>query len=150
MKMKTADDIKVQSERYKDWQPRIRLFCCQCAGGGSALDLEAPEGIRVEFVPCTGKVDIPRLAKAFEGGDDGICIIGCPPDGCKMAEGSLRATSRVTFVHKLLDEIGIEGARIEIVLPGSAAEALDEAVRAFHNKVLQLGPSTLGLVNAQK
>jgi coenzyme F420-reducing hydrogenase delta subunit len=104
MKMKTADDIKVQSERYKDWQPRIRLFCCQCAGGGAALRMDMPDEFLSEFVPFTSKIDLQHLLKTFEGGADAVFIIGCPPGECKMAEGNLRAEIRAAGARRMLDE----------------------------------------------
>lgn len=146
--MKTIRDIETHNERHGDWQPQIRMFCCQEAGGGAALDYEAPEEFVSEIVPCAGMIDVTRLVKAFEGGCDAICIVGCPPDDCEMVEGSIRATRRAMVVRRLLDEIGIGGDRIEVLQPGASMEALDEAVQSFRNKVWAMGPTSLRLVNA--
>lgn len=146
--MKTANEIKTYNERYGNWQPQIRMFSCERAGGGAAFDYEAPEEFVSELVPCAGMIDTSRLVKAFEGGVDAVCIVACPPDDCETMEGSLRATRRTMAVRKLLDEIGIGGDRIEVIQPGASAEALDEAVQSFLNRVWAMGPSTLNLVNA--
>jgi coenzyme F420-reducing hydrogenase delta subunit len=148
-RVKIARQVGTRGKGRNGWRPSVRMFYCQCAGGGAALDFEPPEEFSAEMVPCTGKIHTQRLVKAFEGGADGVCIIGCPPGECRMVEGSLRASRRAAFVHKLLDEIGVGGERIEVVLPQSGPEALEEAVRSLLRSIVSLGPSALRLANAQ-
>ena len=42
-------------------------------------------------LPCSGKVDIPYLLKAFETGADGVAIVTCQKNECRHFEGNLRA-----------------------------------------------------------
>lgn len=144
--MKTIENLEVR-ERLNEWQPNIRLFYCQCAGGGAALRMDPPEEFRSEIVPCTGKIDVQRLLKAFEGGADAIFIIGCPPGECKMAEGNLRAGKRALQTRRILEEIGLDGDRIEVLMPEANAESLQGAVDSIKERVKNLGPSALNLVD---
>lgn len=144
--MKTVENIGIESQRRAEWQPTIRFFYCQCAGGGAALRMEPPDEFLAEIVPCTGKIDVQRLLKAFEGGADALFIVGCPPGECKMAEGNLRVSKRATQARQMLDEIGVGGDRIETVLPEASAEALHSALESLQNRVRNLEPSVLNRV----
>jgi F420-non-reducing hydrogenase iron-sulfur subunit len=146
------EDEMMKAERDVDGsggvgpQPNIHIFCCQCAGGGAALDYAEPEDVDFQLVPCAGKIDPQRLLKSMEGGADGVVIVGCPPGECKMAEGNLRASRRSGYVRGILDEIGVGGDRIEIVLPEAGQEALVGAIADAVTKIKSLGPSALNLV----
>ncbi|MEJ2649946.1 MAG: hydrogenase iron-sulfur subunit, partial [Sedimentisphaerales bacterium] len=73
----------------------------------------------VEFnlisLPCSGKVDIPYMVKAFETGADGVLVITCPQGECHNLEGNLRAQKRALAVNTLLDEIGLGQGRIKLI-----------------------------------
>jgi hypothetical protein len=43
-----------------------------------------------------------------------VCVIGCPPDQCHNLLGSQRAARRAMAVRKALEELGVEGERIEM------------------------------------
>ena len=66
-------------------------------------------GIAVKTIglPCSGKVDIPYLVKAFETGADGVVLVTCKESECKHLEGNMRANKRLEVVDSLLEEIGI-------------------------------------------
>ena len=70
---------------------------------------------KIMSLPCSGKVDLLYLVKAFETGADGIAIITCPKNECRHLEGNLRAPRRAEKVNSLLEEIGIEGERITVI-----------------------------------
>jgi hypothetical protein len=77
------------------------------------------------LLPCTGRLQPEHVLKAFEGGADLVCAIGCREDNCHHLEGSRRCARRVDHVRGILDEIGLGGDRLVfLTLPGSAAEDL--------------------------
>ena len=41
------------------------------------MRLEYPTNVRIIRVPCTGKVDLLHIMRAFEKGADGVMVIGC-------------------------------------------------------------------------
>ena len=101
--------------------PYIQAFCCHytsqqtCAEGGDGLkDTGFPENIVLSRVPCTGKLQVSSLLKAFEDGADAVYVVGCPIDGCHNVKGSARAAKRVEAVKKALSELDIEAERIEM------------------------------------
>jgi coenzyme F420-reducing hydrogenase delta subunit len=61
--------------------PIIAALCCtHCAYNAAdlagSLRLQYPPAIRVIEVPCTGRVDIFHLLRAFEQGVDGLLVAG--------------------------------------------------------------------------
>jgi coenzyme F420-reducing hydrogenase delta subunit len=101
--------------------PYIQAFCCHytsqqtCAEGGDGLkDTGFPENVVLSRVPCTGKLQVSSLLKAFEDGADAVYVVGCPLDGCHNVKGSQRAAKRVGAVKQALSELDIESERIEM------------------------------------
>jgi coenzyme F420-reducing hydrogenase delta subunit len=84
----------------------------QIANGLSGLN-----GIAVKTIglPCSGKVDIPYLVKAFETGADGVVLVTCKEGECKHLEGNMRAGKRVEAVESLLEEIGMGKGRMVFI-----------------------------------
>jgi coenzyme F420-reducing hydrogenase delta subunit len=114
-----------------------------------------PEGdtIKTISLPCSGKVDVPYLIKAFETGADGVAIVTCQKDGCRHFEGNLRAHKRAEAVESLLEEIGMGAGRMAVFECGEqgAGQVLGE-IRQFIDQVRNLPPSCArsGAVNKQE
>ena len=74
------------------------------------MRLNYPTNVKIVKVPCTGRVDILLILKAFESGVDGVYLAGCLEGECHFLRGNLRAKKRVQYVKGLLDEVGLGGA----------------------------------------
>ena len=126
--------------------PDIQIFCCHytsqqaIAEGAEGLKEDGfPGNASINRVTCGGKLQVSALLKAFEDGADGVVVITCPEDECHNVMGSQRAARRAAAVRKALEELGVEGERIEMYqLPRGfhpefveAAINMDEAVRAM-------------------
>ncbi len=72
-------------------------------------------GLAMLSLPCSGKMTIPYLLKAFEKGADGVVICACPEAECKQLEGNLRASKRAQAVEALVEEIGLGQGRVVMV-----------------------------------
>ena len=64
-----------------DKAQNILAFCCQhCAYAAAdlagGLRMQYPPAIRVVMLPCTGRMDVLLILKAFEDGADGILVAG--------------------------------------------------------------------------
>jgi coenzyme F420-reducing hydrogenase delta subunit len=91
------------------------FYCANSMTESESQDMRADlagEGVKLLSLPCSGKVTIPYLLKAFEKGAHGVAIITCVPGECRNLEGNLRASRRAEAVGGLLDEIGLGGGRI--------------------------------------
>ena len=66
-------------------------------------------------LPCSGKVDIPYMVKAFETGADGVLVLTCPQGQCHNLEGNLRAQKRAQAVNSLNIEVGLGDGHIKVI-----------------------------------
>ena len=126
---------------------KIYVFCCS-----NSLDKERlsgvcsrADGITVKTIslPCSGKVDVPYLMKAFETGADGAVIVTCKKNECQNNEGNLRAQKRTEAVESLLEEIGMGRGRMAVIeLKEDVKQTLGE-INNFFNKIRNLPKSNL-------
>jgi F420-non-reducing hydrogenase iron-sulfur subunit len=64
-----------------DFVPEIVAFCCHyCAYAAAdlagSMRLEYPTSIKVIELPCSGKLDVTYVIRAFEDGADGVLVAG--------------------------------------------------------------------------
>ena len=111
---------------------KIYLFYCS-----NTLDADAArryarnqndEQLKTISLPCSGKVDLLYLVKAFETGADGVVIVTCRQDACRYLEGNLRADKRAQAVEALLEEVGLGRGRMKVVRP-KEEDTLEEILR---------------------
>jgi coenzyme F420-reducing hydrogenase delta subunit len=67
------------------------------------MRLTYPTNVKIVKVPCTGRVDIIHMLKAFENGADGVFVAGCLEGECHFLKGNLRARKRVAQAQALLN-----------------------------------------------
>lgn len=133
--------------------PDIRLFSCHytsqqsCADAGNELKgFDFPENISMTRIPCTGKLEVVTLLKAFEDGADGVYVVGCPVDGCHNVKGSQRAAKRVDAVREALVELDVEADRVRMYhLPRGLHPEFVAAGREMNEKISKMGPSPFTL-----
>jgi coenzyme F420-reducing hydrogenase delta subunit/Pyruvate/2-oxoacid:ferredoxin oxidoreductase delta subunit len=140
-------DIRSAVRRARgNGEPIIVGFACRyCAYAGqnaNVVKAKLPKNVKTIDVLCSGKVDALYLLKAFEFGADGVFVAGCLVGACHNDKGNVHAGQRVAYVKKLLDEIGLGGARLEMfnMSPADCAN-MTEAVGVLAAKVKELGPS---------
>jgi F420-non-reducing hydrogenase iron-sulfur subunit len=131
------------------FQPELTAFTCIYCGSmaadtAGALRLSYPANVKLFRFPCTGKVDVEYILKAFEEGADGVYIVACSIGNCHHVHGNVRATRRLSYARQLLEEIGLEGERLGIFyMSGSQAHAFANAAIQMTERVRRLGPSPL-------
>jgi coenzyme F420-reducing hydrogenase delta subunit len=106
------------------------------------MRLQYPTNVRVIQLPCSGRVDILHLLKAFEDGADGVYVAGCMEGDCHFLTGNLKARRKVEYVKKVLDSLGIEPERIEMFNMSSAeGPRFAQVANEFTERIQELGPS---------
>jgi len=132
-----------------DFEPKIVAYCCNfCAFAAAdlagAMRVQYPPNVRIIRLPCTGKVDAILLMKAFEDGADGVFVAGCMEGECHFVEGNLRAKKRVAYVKRLIQEVGINPARVEMFnLSSAMGGRFAEIVEEMTQRIKELGPAEL-------
>ena len=133
----------------KSFEPEITAFACiycgyMAANTAGALRIPYPPSVKLIKLPCTGKVDVEFILEAFEGGADGVYVVACPIGNCHHIEGNVRATKRVEYAKKLLDQIGLGGKRLDIFyMSGGQGGTFAEAARTMTERIKKLGPNPL-------
>jgi coenzyme F420-reducing hydrogenase delta subunit len=108
------------------------------------MRLDYPTNIKVVRVPCTGRVDLLHLLKAFESGADGVYVAGCLEGECHFLTGNLRAKKRVMYARELLEEVGIRGDRVEMYnLSAAEGGRFAQIAREMAERIKNLGPSPI-------
>ena len=111
--------------------------------------MQYPTNLRVIQLPCSGRVDILHLLKAFEDGVDGVYVAGCMEGDCHFLTGNLKARRKVEYVKKVLETLGIEPERIEMYNMSSAeGPRFAQVANEFTQRIVELGPSPLSKAKA--
>jgi coenzyme F420-reducing hydrogenase delta subunit/ferredoxin len=130
-----------------EFTPKLLAFCCNyCAYAAADLAgvsrMQYPPNVRIIRVPCTGKVDITYILRAFERGVDGVFVAGCLKGGCHFVEGNLNAEIRVKLAKEILEAIEIGGERLEMYFISSAmAPRFVEVIKEMTERIRKLGPA---------
>ena len=108
------------------------------------MRLNYPGTIRVVRVPCTGKVDVLHILRAFEKGADGVYVVGCLEGDCRFENGNLRARKRVEQAKAILNKVGIGGDRVKMfnLSSGEGPKFAEYAVE-MTQKIEALGPNPI-------
>jgi coenzyme F420-reducing hydrogenase delta subunit len=115
------------------------------------MRLQYPNTIRVIRVPCTGKVDILHILRAFEKGADGVYVVGCMEGDCRFNQGNLRARRRVEQAQVILEAIGIGGERVHMYnLSSGEGTKFATYATEMTEKIEELGPNPLKSAKAKK
>ena len=111
------------------------------------MRLEYPANIKIIRLPCSGKIDVMHLLRAFQKGADGVYVVGCLEGTCHYNEGNYRARERVEYVRVLLDEIGIEGDRVRMYnLSSGEGPTFAAYAKEMTEHIKALGPNPLNSI----
>jgi len=93
--------------------------------------------VRVKEIPCSGKIDAQYILHALEGGVSGVCVVTCAKGKCTLSQGNYRAEIRINTVRRLLEEIGSDPGRVELIRAKDDEQAetirqrIDQAIQNF-------------------
>jgi F420-non-reducing hydrogenase iron-sulfur subunit len=111
----------------------IYIFHCSNCIDTEALrrsfgEREKANTLKIISLPCSGKLELIYLLKAFESGADGAILITCKKGECRYLEGNLRAQKRTEAVRELLEETGINSGRMKLIQQeeGGVQKIIDE------------------------
>ena len=106
------------------------------------MRLQYPPEIKIILMPCTGRVDIIHLLKAFEAGADAVFVAGCLEGECHYLTGNIRAKKRVNKLKKDFEAMGLEPERLEMFnLSSSEGPRFAAIAKEMTERAYKLGPS---------
>jgi coenzyme F420-reducing hydrogenase delta subunit len=94
------------------------FYCSNCIDTNALRQRLGGNGnsdVKTVSLPCSGKVNLLYLLKAFEKGADGVMLVTCGQNECHFLEGNLRARKRSQAVDGLLEEIGLGQGRMKVI-----------------------------------
>lgn len=108
--------------------------------------MQYPANVKIIRVPCTGKIDILHILRAFEKGADGVYAVGCMEGDCHFNSGNFRAKKRVEQARKILNVIGISGDRVRMYnLSSGEGPLFAQIAQEMTEKIRKLGPNPIKL-----
>ena len=115
------------------------------------MRLKYPSSIKIIRVPCTGKVDLIHILRAFEKGADGVYVVGCEEGTCQYTNGNFRARKRVEQAQKVLDAIGIGGQRAQMYnLSSGEGTRFAQFAQEMEARIQEMGPNPIKLAKKKK
>ncbi|MGD9504285.1 MAG: hydrogenase iron-sulfur subunit [Syntrophobacteraceae bacterium] len=133
----------------ENFEPIIVAFCCHycaytAADMAGSKRLSYPPNVKIIKAPCSGKIDAIHIMQALQKGADGVYVAGCLEGDCHFKSGNTRAAQRVSYIKKLLEEIGIEGERVEMfTMSAGMGERFAEVATEFTEKIRKMGPNPI-------
>jgi F420-non-reducing hydrogenase iron-sulfur subunit len=120
------------------FEPKIIAFLCTWCSYRAADEVGKarhayPAALRIVRVPCSGRVDPQWILLALDRGADGTLIIGCPRGSCHFRDGNVHALKRFSLLRRLLQDLGLEPARV--CLDWAAAGDGERLLAVFGNMV---------------
>lgn len=108
------------------------------------MRLAYPTNIHIVRVPCTGKVDVIHILRAFEKGADGVYVVGCREGDCHYQSGNFRARKRVEQARQILTTIGVGGERVEMFnLSSSDGPRFAQIAQQMLERIAAAGPNPI-------
>lgn len=126
----------------------VMLLCRNCRGADADIAAISSKtdafSFRASMLPCSSKVEVSALLKIFESGEDGVEVVGCGKERCRFLTGSTKASQRIQYTCRLLDEAGLGADRLGMTHsePLSADEFV-ELARLRAEAVMDLGPNPM-------
>lgn len=133
----------------ESFEPLVLCFACQwCSYGAADLAgvsrIQYPPNVRILRVPCSGRVDVLHVLKAFQSGADGVIITGCHIGDCHYIDGNVKAKDRVDVLKKSLGVLSIDSERFEMGFASSSeGQRFATMMTDFVEKIRKLGPNPL-------
>jgi len=125
----------------------LALFFCQNIPASGleerkSLERRYGKGLRLFPLPCSGRLDPVHLLRALEEFADGAFVIACPEGACRHFEGNRRAVKRVERTRAILQSIGLEGDRVDILVESKENPmTLAHWVEVLSRRVAAMRPS---------
>src|SRR5512135_1454385 len=142
--MTEAIQTKPAAAGAKPFEPRIVAFVCKwCTYAGADLAGTSrqvyPSNVRALMLPCTGRIDVTFVLRAFLQGADGVIVSGCHPGDCHYTAGNFRARRRWMILRDLLDVLGFDMRRLDMAWI-SAAEGAKwvKTIQSFTDRIREL------------
>jgi F420-non-reducing hydrogenase iron-sulfur subunit len=124
------------------FRPKVTVFYCFNAIRDDSFTLGANADIKTVKMPCSSMIREVFLLRAFESGADAVVVLACPEGQCHFVEGNIRAARRVARTKRLVEEIGLDGRRLNLFnVPQGDKAAAEQIINATVAELADIGPN---------
>ena len=90
-------------------ETKLVILCCHYTNEAGQEDVaDIPAKVEIKRFPCSGRIEVVDILRAFEEDADAVLVAGCEKGACHNHAGRLRAEKRGEAARKILQEIGME------------------------------------------
>ena len=133
---------EIDTTNAEVFKPKITVFHCFNAVSSTAGLDSSEYDIKEVKMPCSSMTREVFLLRAFEAGTDAVVVLVCPAGECRYLEGNIRAGKRVARVKKIMDEIGLDGRRLNIFpVPEKDYSAINNIINQTVSDLVLMGPN---------
>ncbi len=91
-------------------------------------------------MPCSSRVEIPLVLRAFQNGADGVMVAGCHPGDCHYNSGNYHTRKRMILLTSLLEFMGLSSDRLLVRwISGNEADKFKSTVENFTSTLKKIG-----------
>jgi F420-non-reducing hydrogenase iron-sulfur subunit len=128
------------TEMTKESTCTIAIFYCQNvpeSGEEVRQTLEKRYGKSISLfpMPCSGRIDIVHLLRALEEFADAVYVVTCPEGTCRYLEGNKRVKKRIERAKSIIESIGLEKDRLNLITPAAGDEGFSLA--SFSDRIME-------------
>ncbi|WP_456370113.1 hydrogenase iron-sulfur subunit [Thermodesulfatator atlanticus] len=118
---------------------KLCVLCCHYTNEAMPEELaDIPAKIHIKRFPCSGRIEVVDILRAFEDDAEGVLVAGCERNFCHNRTGSLRAAKRVEAARELLKEIGFNPQVVQMAfVPRLDTGAFIEEVKKLFEIILK-------------
>ena len=138
-----AADLKTDTAAVKTpFKAKLTILHCYNALNEVLVPCNANYEILDVKLPCSSMTREITFLKAFEGGADAVIVLVCPEGTCRYLQGNLRTAKRVARVQKMLNDIGLDGRRLNLYnIPHGDQAKAQAIIQKTLSGLIELGPS---------
>jgi len=103
--------IKARKAKSKGVTPAVLVFCCQWSEFSALDNIQTgsfEENVMIIELPCAKGLDPVHVLQALYSGFDGVLVVTCPEDECKLEEGKEIAERNMFALKKVLRQLNLE------------------------------------------
>ena len=121
--------------------PKLTLFHCVNSFDETTSMFDGCDA-KIIKMACASMTKDVYLLRAFEAGADAVLVLVCPEKGCRYAQGSTWARKRVDYVKTILDDIGMDGKRLNIYnTTAKDTGSIKEIIKRTISQLETIGPN---------
>ena len=119
----------------------LRLYYCSRSAKEALQSAEEagwikPEGLELIELPCSGRIEVAELLRAFTAGAEAVAVVGCLEGNCQFHSGNYESRKCVQRGKTILKKVGIDEALLEMFnVSSNQAWKIPEIIKELETRI---------------